>query len=310
MRPFFSIITPIYNSEKYIEKGVKSVIAQSFKNFELILIDDGSPDNSGQICDMYAKKDSRIKVIHKQNGGVSSARNSGLNIANGEYVLFLDSDDYFAGEALELCYRLIEKNKLDILQFSLIGVNEDGSQNIKRNSIKNDTEVLASYDYIKNQNYLVCAGGSCIKRSIIETNKIRFCKEIKLAEDQLFILTAIMHAQRIQFCHKGLYYYLNNVDSSSNNSKTEDIKKSIFEINHFVKKYPQLKEHFNTLILDFIIKMLNNNDIKPKEIKKLLYTTKFKYQSSQSTGCKILCILSKINFIFACCVIKALLKIR
>ena len=89
-----SIIVPVYNVEKYVERCIESIIKQSYKNLEIILIDDGSKDNSGKICDEYAEKDNRIKVIHKKNGGLSDARNTGLNIADGEYICFIDSDDY------------------------------------------------------------------------------------------------------------------------------------------------------------------------------------------------------------------------
>ena len=92
-KPLLSIIVPVYNVEKYIERCIKSILNQSFTNFELILVDDGSPDNCGKICDEYKKKDSRIKVIHKKNGGLSDARNAGLNIATGKYIGFVDSDD-------------------------------------------------------------------------------------------------------------------------------------------------------------------------------------------------------------------------
>ena len=98
----FSIIVPVYKVEDYIEKCIDSILLQSYTDFELILIDDGSPDKCPLICDQYKERDSRVKVIHKQNGGLSSARNAGLKVAKGEYILFLDSDDFFiSGNVLE-----------------------------------------------------------------------------------------------------------------------------------------------------------------------------------------------------------------
>ena len=94
MNPKLSIIVPVYNVEQYLDKCIKSILNQTFKDFELILVDDGSIDNSGEICDEYAKKDSRVKVIHKKNGGLAAARNTGLIIARGDYVGFVDSDDW------------------------------------------------------------------------------------------------------------------------------------------------------------------------------------------------------------------------
>lgn len=93
--PEFSIIVPIYKVEKYLEICIDSIIGQSFCNFELILVDDGSPDTCGEICDRYSSSDTRVKVVHKENGGLSSARNAGLDIATGKYVIFIDSDDFW-----------------------------------------------------------------------------------------------------------------------------------------------------------------------------------------------------------------------
>ena len=97
-----SIIVPVYKVEKYLKKCVDSILAQTFSDFELILVDDGSPDNSGRICDDYAKKDARVRVVHKQNGGLSSARNAGIEVAKGKYLGFVDSDDYIAEDMYEL----------------------------------------------------------------------------------------------------------------------------------------------------------------------------------------------------------------
>lgn len=92
--PKISIIVPVYNVEKYLEKCVRSILAQTFTDFELILVDDGSPDSSGAMCDQFAEQDQRVKVIHKENGGLSDARNAGIELATGEYLGFVDSDDY------------------------------------------------------------------------------------------------------------------------------------------------------------------------------------------------------------------------
>lgn len=108
--PLISVIVPCYNVEKYLPKCVESILSQTYKNLEIILVDDGSPDNCGKICDDYAARDSRIKVIHKENGGLSDARNVALDIMKGEYVTFIDSDDYVANDYVEFLYKLIAKN--------------------------------------------------------------------------------------------------------------------------------------------------------------------------------------------------------
>lgn len=112
--PLISIIVPVYNTEKYLPKCIESILAQTYTNFELILVDDGSIDRCPQICDEYAEKDSRIKVFHKENGGVSSARNCGLDIANGEYIGFVDSDDYIEPEMYEKMLHTITESNVDL----------------------------------------------------------------------------------------------------------------------------------------------------------------------------------------------------
>ncbi|MBR2339971.1 MAG: glycosyltransferase [Clostridia bacterium] len=123
MEPLISVIVPVYNVEKYLRKCVDSIIAQTYKNLEIILVDDGSPDNCGAICDEYEEKDGRIKVIHKENGGLSSARNAGLDIASGEYIGFIDSDDFISPRMYERLYDAIKRAgadlcKCDFLRFS------------------------------------------------------------------------------------------------------------------------------------------------------------------------------------------------
>lgn len=117
--PKVSIIIPVYKAEKCLKRCIESVLNQTYKDWELLLIDDGSPDRSGDICDEYTKRDNRIRVFHKNNGGVSSARNLGLDNVNGEYVTFVDSDDLIDLNTLNVCISQIELFDLDLLQFSL-----------------------------------------------------------------------------------------------------------------------------------------------------------------------------------------------
>ena len=114
MEELISIIVPIYKTEKYLDRCIKSIINQTYKNLEVILVDDGSPDRCGVICDKWAQKDKRIKVIHKENGGVSDSRNAGLDIANGEYIGFVDSDDYIHKDFIKILYNLCKENNSDI----------------------------------------------------------------------------------------------------------------------------------------------------------------------------------------------------
>lgn len=120
MNPKISIIVPVYKVEKYIHKCIDSILAQTFTDFELILVDDGSPDNCGKICDEYAKKDKRIKVIHKKNGGLSDARNAGLEVAIGDYIGFVDSDDYIEHDMYEILYNICVNHNCEIASCSSI----------------------------------------------------------------------------------------------------------------------------------------------------------------------------------------------
>ena len=121
MAPFISIIMPVYNVEKYIVRSIESVLAQTFTDFELLLVDDCSPDNSGKICDEFAKKDNRVKVFHLPvNGGVSKARNTLMKKTNGEYLCFLDSDDYFDSNMLEVLADSVKKNPAQVVIFGLV----------------------------------------------------------------------------------------------------------------------------------------------------------------------------------------------
>lgn len=136
--PLISIITPIYNAEEYIEKGINSVIGQTYQNWELLLIDDGSTDGSAAICDNAAAKDSRIKVIHKPNGGVSSARNMGLDNAKGDYIAWVDSDDFFAPNALERMLGAVQANNVPIAICNYTNISPNGKHSVRYTFLTED----------------------------------------------------------------------------------------------------------------------------------------------------------------------------
>lgn len=309
MTPFFSIITPVYNAERFLDKCIASVQGQIYKDFELLLVNDGSIDNSGTICDKYAKNDKRIKVFHKKNEGVSCARNIALDNATGLYVLFLDADDYLRFDALKICYETITKNKLDVLQFNLLRVNPNGAVSTKTNIKRTGTVVLSAKEYISNGQMNVCAGGSCIKREIVSDNCLKFKNEIKLAEDQLFILSCISFSNRIQLIEDELYFYTFNISSATNNSNTIDIINSLNEFKNFVKTHPECEPIINRQTTSFIIKLIINGDISFKEILAVLYTRDLKYFKQSPLSNKLFSLLSKFSFRFAYFVIKFCLHI-
>lgn len=127
MKPLISIIVPIYNVENYLQECIESLLIQTYRNLEILLIDDGSTDLSGNICDEYANRDSRISIVHKENGGLSDARNAGLKAASGEYYMFIDSDDYISQNLVEKMYLSVIQNNCDIAICNMIRVFEDGT---------------------------------------------------------------------------------------------------------------------------------------------------------------------------------------
>ena len=119
--PQISVIIPVYKVEQFLGDCIKSILSQTFSNYEIILVDDGSPDNSGKLCDEFAAGDSRIKVVHKENGGVSSARNKGIEIAEGEWICFVDSDDWVEPDYLEVMFKTAIENNADVSVCGFVG---------------------------------------------------------------------------------------------------------------------------------------------------------------------------------------------
>ena len=270
--PKISIIVPVYKVEQYLPKCIDSILSQTYQDWELLLIDDGSPDNSGKICDEYAQKDERIRVFHKENGGVSRARNLGLDNAEGDYVMFVDSDDWLSNDCLQVCVHEVEANKLDALQFGFISVNSNNEKKI----VKKSSLTLDGEQYIKHNNFNVCVGGGFYKRKIIEENKIRFPIELKLAEDQIFVLSFIKKAVRIKYLDYAMYYYLQRSDSAVHTPKSEDMLKSCEYLIEYGSHWYVMKSHIDSMIVKFIVDIIKNNDISYKILKSIYQKQKVK----------------------------------
>ena len=147
-KELITIVIPVYKVEKYIDRCIKSVINQTYKNLEIILVDDGSPDNCPKICDEYAEKDKRIKVIHKKNGGLSDARNVGIEAAKGKYISFIDSDDWIEKDFIECLYKSIKKN-------IFASVKEKNSDDLCYNILEIEIRVTKLYSLLTNDENLV-----------------------------------------------------------------------------------------------------------------------------------------------------------
>lgn len=201
---FLSIIVPVYNSEKTIGKCIDSIINQPFKDWELLLINDGSIDNSGKICDDYALIDSRIKVFHKENEGVSSARNVGLDNVNGEWVIFIDSDDYLMPKALEI--GLLEYNE-DLLLFSYCVSKSEAIKEVKLSPILLNTQEQLKYFYKANLfKQILKTPWSKIYRAK-KIGQLRFDTKVRVGEDFLFNLCFFNNVESCRVFSQYLYMY-------------------------------------------------------------------------------------------------------
>lgn len=209
----FSVIIPVYNSKEYLDECLNSVINQSCSDFEIIIVDDGSTDGTGAFCDNYAERDNRIKVIHKENGGASSARNVGLDNSKGEYIIFLDSDDYWSDRnALKEIDKTIYDKDADIVVFGCTDFNQvTGEKKVSRNNY--DIELLdigsmeKSLDYFLSNRLL--PGGPTVfafKNEIVKNKSIKFKTDIQ-DEDYDFVLSVFLNANSIYAINNPFYMY-------------------------------------------------------------------------------------------------------
>ena len=216
-----SVIVPIYNVENYIDKCIESLVNQTYKNIEIILVDDGSSDNSPALCDEWSKKDGRIIVIHKTNGGVSSARNAGIDNATGDYIQFLDGDDYLNADTIEYSVKTAEENDADIVSFGMQMVSDGKIVNSWTN--ENGSYVIdAENDYYKLFFEVMCNNflfhSSCaklMKTSIIKDNNLSFDTRHSFAEDFQFTTAYMSYCKRITLIKECFYNYV--VDRESSN---------------------------------------------------------------------------------------------
>lgn len=239
-RPFISIILPCYNSEKTLNRCIDSILSQTFQDFELILVDDGSTDSTGDICDQFAKNNNRIVAIHKINGGVSSARNEGLKIAKGKWIAFCDSDDYTdaqwllnftticADVDLPLQGIIYEHAKNSTLHF--LPANSGNTLESKRDLI---TSLMAKGIY----GYLFF---KLFKRSIIKDHKILFNTTSHFREDEEFFSEYLLYVKSWQTCNKAAYHYLIPNDQKSYKGNSYESLIAIFKYldKIFEQKYP------------------------------------------------------------------------
>jgi len=283
MQELISVIVPVYKVEEYLKKCVESIQKQTYENLEILLIDDGSPDNSGKICDEYAKKDKRIKVIHKENGGLSDARNAGIDVATGEYITFVDSDDFISDDYIEYMYKMIIEAKVKL---AICGVKQIWKNTQIEEEHKN-TEILTSKGVFENilldKGIEISAYAKLYHRDLWK--EYRFPKG-KVYEDTGIIYKIIEQAKDIVYGDKKCYYYVARHGSISKqagfNKNEEDYIVHTNEMLKFIKeKYPELENAINrfTVYAKFrILRMLVFTKPRKREMEKEYIAQIKKYQ--------------------------------
>ena len=203
MFQLISVIVPVYKVEKYLDECIKSILSQTYKHFELILVDDGSPDSCGKMCDQYAKEDTRIIVIHKSNGGLSDARNTGLRAAKGDYITYIDSDDAVDTTYLEVLVNAIIRYDADIAQVDYTKDSANLGLKTAEDVVLESSNIIVSnlFHYL---DFKAAAWAKLFKREIAE--KVLFPKG-RLYEDVLTAYRFAFYANRFIVCHSNLYYY-------------------------------------------------------------------------------------------------------
>lgn len=269
-QPLVSVVIPVYNVEQYLEECFSSVVKQSYENIEIILVDDGSTDASGELADTLAAKDSRAFVIHKKNGGLSDARNTGISIAKGEYITFVDSDDWIDVEFIDKLAQLVISQGADVAQCD--NTRDEGA--LQRGS--GDTFVLNGKDafkeLIKFKTVSPTAWGKLYKTALFKNNNLKFPTG-RLHEDTAILYKLVYLAKKVAFINEALYYYRLNANSIMTASYTELHYSSVTlyheELDEFILEHQillqdnLLNRHKAMRILSVLNKIANSKELKP-----------------------------------------------
>ena len=246
MNHLISIIIPVFNAEKYLRQCLDSILAQTYTNYEVVIINDGSTDKSGDIIDDYGKYDDKIHPYHRNNGGVSSARNFGISVASGEYICFIDADDIISNNYLDILYTAIQKGAdSSIAGFKHIDVPQDKEIIVvpQKEEIKNlNDSILDFLDFEKPdwQRYL---WNRLFKMSVIKKNNIRFREDIYYKEDGVFLVDYLCKSNGlVSYSNQIIYYYRQNQNSALGSLHTKFNKKILTNINAHLLILEQLKK--------------------------------------------------------------------
>lgn len=268
MKPCISIITPVYKAERYIRRCVESLLAQTFTNFELILVNDGSPDNSGAICDEYARNDNRVKVIHKENGGVSSARQCGMEHASGEYTIHADPDDWADTTMLQELYDKAITENADIVICDYHSYKKK-----KHHYISQAPKSLEHKELLKQYLRQELHGSLCnklIKKELYTKHGITFPREITRWEDLYVLCNILAHPVRTAYLPKAFYHYDQSTSHNSIVRKRDGkgLRSQMLFVKHFQEILPQEEFGEEIYCIKASTKELayNSNAMTPEEV--------------------------------------------
>lgn len=288
--PLVSIIVPVFGVEKYLNRCVESIVNQTYKNLEIILVDDGSPDNCPKMCDEWAKKDERIKVIHKENNGLAEARNSGLKVFSGDYVMFIDSDDYIDNDMVEFLLKLLLNNNADVSRCGFY-YNYEAENEESTPPLDNSLRVLEyderMIDLLSGTHVSGVAWNKLFKAEIVKSH--RFKKTDGCSEDIMFNFRAYQDIKTGAFCDEPKYHYVireNSITSSNFGKGAFSIitaKENILkELTGNEKLYPYAVKSFVKSLFVVLSGCIQNSafDDKKNEIIELLLSYKNTIQNS------------------------------
>lgn len=244
MNPFFSVIIPVYNTEDYLERCIQSFLKQKFKDYEMILVNDGSTDSSGAICDNYAAEYSHIRVVHKKNGGLSSARNAGTQEALGEYIWWVDADDWVDENSLAMLYDAAKKTRADFVKFNYVRVINREKTECFSNALPGlyrgsaEKEGLLQKALLQPANYSLSACFHIYRRQFLKDEQLSFISEREIgSEDYLLNLQALLVADSIFVINRSFYYYELRMGSLTQRHKEDSPLK-------YTELYKQLCEFY------------------------------------------------------------------
>lgn len=234
-KPHVSVIVPVYKSERFIRKCVNSILAQTYKDFEVILVDDGSPDRCGEICDEYARQDERVRVIHKPNGGVSSARQCGIEHAQGEYTIHVDPDDWVEADMLERLYAKAKSEGADMVICDFYV--EDGSEKVLVRQQPSDLSPATVLRELFQQLHGSCCN-KLVRRVCYNNYGVCFPQDLSYCEDLFVCCSLLMHGIKVAYLNQAFYHYVRNVNENSM-VRTRPFEHDVLLINHMKDLLPE-----------------------------------------------------------------------